>query len=163
MRARVCRPVAGDHVAVVGDNRKLLVFPTAELPEMGRGKGVRLQRYKDGGLADAIAFDLADGLALEGPGRPHPHRRRQPSSPNGSAPGPAPAGWRRAAFRARTGSTDRRRPGRQPAGNCQAFDSNGFISADLPFRKDCPGSNNDPGGDENPDGSGGRLRRTCGS
>ena len=48
VRARVCRPVAGDHVAVVGDNRKLLVFPRAELPEMGRGKGVRLQRYKDG-------------------------------------------------------------------------------------------------------------------
>ena len=67
VRARVCRPVAGDHVAVVGDNRKLLVFPTAELPEMGRGKGVRLQRYKDGGLTDAIAFDLADGLAWKDP------------------------------------------------------------------------------------------------
>ena len=67
MRARVCRPVAGDHVAVVGENRKLLVFPTAELPEMGRGKGVRLQRYKDGGLADAITFDLADGLQWKDP------------------------------------------------------------------------------------------------
>ncbi|MFO1141877.1 MAG: DNA topoisomerase IV subunit A [Amaricoccus sp.] len=67
VRARVCRPVAGDHVAVVGDNRKLLVFPTAELPEMGRGKGVRLQRYKDGGLADATSFDLADGLVWKDP------------------------------------------------------------------------------------------------
>ena len=55
VRARVCRPVTGDHVAVIGNNRKLLIFPRAELPEMGRGKGVRLQRYKDrdGVLADA--------------------------------------------------------------------------------------------------------------
>ena len=59
--------MTGDHVAVVGDNRKLLVFPAAELPEMGRGKGVRLQRYKDGGLADAITFDLADGLSWKDP------------------------------------------------------------------------------------------------
>ena len=43
----VCRPITGDHVAVVGENRKLLVFPRSELPEMGRGKGVRLQRYKE--------------------------------------------------------------------------------------------------------------------
>ena len=67
VRARVCRPLAGDHVAVVGENRKLLVFPTAELPEMGRGKGVRLQKYKDGGLSDAMTFDLADGLAWKDP------------------------------------------------------------------------------------------------
>ena len=69
VRAVVCRPVAGDHVAVVGNNRKLLVFPGAELPEMGRGKGVRLQRYKDrdGRLVDALTFDLADGLAWKDP------------------------------------------------------------------------------------------------
>jgi topoisomerase IV subunit A len=60
--ARVCRRVEGDHVAVVGENRKLLVFPLTDLPEMGRGKGVRLQRYKDGGLADARVFALAGGL-----------------------------------------------------------------------------------------------------
>jgi topoisomerase-4 subunit A len=66
-RARVCRPVSGDHVAVVGENRKLLVFPRAELPEMSRGKGVRLQRYKDGGLADAVTFDLGDGLSWKDP------------------------------------------------------------------------------------------------
>ena len=53
---------AGDHVAIVGENRKLLVFPLDQLPEMARGKGVRLQRYKDGGLSDAKAFTLADGL-----------------------------------------------------------------------------------------------------
>jgi topoisomerase-4 subunit A len=69
VRAAVCRPVQGDHVAVVGRNRKLLVFPKAELPEMGRGKGVRLQRYKDadGRLDDAITFDLADGLSWKDP------------------------------------------------------------------------------------------------
>ena len=44
-RLAVCRPVAGDHVAVVSKNRKLLVFPLDELPEMARGKGVRLQKY----------------------------------------------------------------------------------------------------------------------
>jgi topoisomerase-4 subunit A len=68
-RAVVCRPVAGDHVAVVGNNRKLLVFPRAELPEMGRGKGVRLQRYKDkdGKLVDALTFDLGDGLSWKDP------------------------------------------------------------------------------------------------
>ena len=63
VRATVCRPVKGDTIAVVGDNRKVLVFGIDELPEMGRGKGVRLQRYKDGGLSDATTFDLADGLS----------------------------------------------------------------------------------------------------
>ncbi len=60
--ATVCAPVAGDSVAVIGDNRKLLLFPLQELPEMPRGKGVRLQRYKDGGLADAKVFSKKDGL-----------------------------------------------------------------------------------------------------
>jgi topoisomerase-4 subunit A len=49
-------------VAVIGDNRKLLLFPLNELPEMPRGKGVRLQRYKDGGLADAKVFSKKDGF-----------------------------------------------------------------------------------------------------
>ncbi|MEX2518099.1 MAG: DNA topoisomerase IV subunit A [Paracoccaceae bacterium] len=62
-KTRVCKRVAGGHVAVSGENRKLLVFPLAELPEMTRGKGVRLQKYKDGGLADAITFTLVDGLS----------------------------------------------------------------------------------------------------
>ncbi|WP_397543642.1 DNA topoisomerase (ATP-hydrolyzing) [Roseovarius salis] len=66
-RARLCKPVAGDHVACVGENRKVLVFPVSELPEMGRGKGVRLQRYKDGGLSDATTFNLVDGLSWKDP------------------------------------------------------------------------------------------------
>ncbi|WP_299688666.1 DNA topoisomerase IV subunit A [uncultured Tateyamaria sp.] len=61
--AHVCTPVDGDHVAVVGENRKVLIFPLSELPEMARGKGVRLQKYKDGGLSDATTFTLADGLS----------------------------------------------------------------------------------------------------
>ncbi|MEM6941727.1 MAG: DNA topoisomerase IV subunit A [Pseudomonadota bacterium] len=61
--ALVCRRVAGDHVAVVGENRKVLIFARDELPEMTRGKGVRLQRYKDGGLSDATTFTLAEGLS----------------------------------------------------------------------------------------------------
>lgn len=62
-RALVCKPVTGDSVAVVGENRKVLVFPLDELPEMGRGKGVRLQKYKDGGMSDVATFTMADGLS----------------------------------------------------------------------------------------------------
>ncbi len=67
--AHLARPVpeGADHVAVVGDNRKMLVFALDELPAMARGKGVRLQKYKDGGLSDAIAFSLADGLSWQDP------------------------------------------------------------------------------------------------
>jgi topoisomerase-4 subunit A len=56
-------PEGADAIAVVGENRKLLVFPLSELPELARGQGVTLQRYRDGGLSDAIAFVLADGLS----------------------------------------------------------------------------------------------------
>ncbi|MFT4180670.1 MAG: DNA topoisomerase IV subunit A [Rhizobium sp.] len=58
-------PVLGDHVAIVGENRKMLVFPLAQVPEMSRGKGVRLQRYKDGGVSDIKCFAIADGLTWE--------------------------------------------------------------------------------------------------
>ncbi|NNM71882.1 DNA topoisomerase IV subunit A [Enterovirga aerilata] len=61
-RAVVATEAAGDHVAIVGANRKLLVFPISQLPEMSRGKGVRLQRYKDGGVSDAKVFSLEKGL-----------------------------------------------------------------------------------------------------
>jgi topoisomerase-4 subunit A len=56
-------PEAADAVAVVGENRKMVVFPLSELPELARGQGVMLQRYRDGGLSDAIAFRLGDGLS----------------------------------------------------------------------------------------------------
>ncbi|MEX0367931.1 MAG: DNA topoisomerase IV subunit A [Ruegeria sp.] len=72
-QALICKPVAGDHVAVVSQNGKFLVFPVAELPEMTRGKGVRLQKYNmargkqgalelDGGLSDVTTFNLEEGL-----------------------------------------------------------------------------------------------------
>ena len=61
--AALCVPAQGDHVAIVGENRKLLVFPLDQVPELARGAGVILQRYRDGGLADARVFRLADGLS----------------------------------------------------------------------------------------------------
>jgi topoisomerase-4 subunit A len=65
--ALVCKPVVGDTVACVGENRKVLVFDLDELPIMGRGKGVRLQKYKDGGLSDAATFTRAEGLSWKDP------------------------------------------------------------------------------------------------
>ena len=62
VEAAVCAPVEGDHVAVMGENRKMIVFPIGELPEMTRGRGVILQKYKDGGLSDVKTFNLAEGL-----------------------------------------------------------------------------------------------------
>ncbi|MFT4158430.1 DNA topoisomerase IV subunit A [Shinella sp.] len=63
--AKLVVPVRGDHVAVVGENRKMLVFPLAQLPEMSRGKGVRLQRYKDGGVSDIRCFAIDEGLSWD--------------------------------------------------------------------------------------------------
>ena len=61
--AAVCMPAEGDTVAVIGENRKLLVFPLEQVPEMARGRGVQLQSYKDGGLADAKVFTRKEGLS----------------------------------------------------------------------------------------------------
>jgi topoisomerase-4 subunit A len=60
--AAVCVPATGDHVAAIGTGRKLLIFPLEQVPEMARGAGVILQRYKDGGLSDARVFAISDGL-----------------------------------------------------------------------------------------------------
>ncbi len=62
--ALACAVADGDHVAVIGENRKLLLFPIKDVPEMSRGKGVRLQKYKDGGLSDVKAFTAKEGLTL---------------------------------------------------------------------------------------------------
>ena len=62
-KAALLAPAQGDHVAVVGQNRKLVVFPLDQVPEMARGKGVRLQRYKDGGISDVRVFAMAEGLS----------------------------------------------------------------------------------------------------
>jgi topoisomerase IV subunit A len=61
-RAALLLPAEGDHVATIGENRKLIIFPTRQVAEMGRGSGVRLQRYKSGGISDARVFRLEDGL-----------------------------------------------------------------------------------------------------
>ncbi len=61
--AALCIPAEGDTVAVIGENRKLLVFPIDQVPEMTRGRGVQLQAYRDGGLSDAKVFNRADGLS----------------------------------------------------------------------------------------------------
>ncbi|HEX8261823.1 MAG TPA: DNA topoisomerase IV subunit A [Allosphingosinicella sp.] len=64
-RLRTVRPIGegDDYVGVIGENRKMVVYPLSELPEMGRGQGVQLQRYRDGGLADATTFRFSDGLS----------------------------------------------------------------------------------------------------
>jgi topoisomerase-4 subunit A len=62
VEAKLCVVAAGDRVAIIGENRKLLIFPASEIPELPRGKGVRLQRYRDGDVSDARAFNAADGL-----------------------------------------------------------------------------------------------------
>ena len=64
-RLMIVRPIAPAHdaVATIGDNRRLLIFPLSELPEMGRGQGVTLQKFRDGGLADAKTLIMAEGLS----------------------------------------------------------------------------------------------------
>ncbi|SNY93072.1 topoisomerase-4 subunit A [Cohaesibacter sp. ES.047] len=61
--AKICVEANGDRIAVIGQNRKLLVFEAEQLPEMNRGRGVMLQRYKDGGISDAKVFKAEDGLS----------------------------------------------------------------------------------------------------
>lgn len=72
--AKICAPITGDHVAIISENRRLLVFPVVEINEMTRGKGVRLQKYNsargkqgilelDGGLSDVKTFNLEEGLS----------------------------------------------------------------------------------------------------
>ena len=62
IKAKICSPIMGDSVAVLGENRKLLVFGVDELPEMTRGQGVKLQNYKQAGMSDLKTFNRADGL-----------------------------------------------------------------------------------------------------
>ena len=62
--AAFCLEATGDHLAVIGDNGKALIFPMSELPEMSRGKGVKLQAYREGGLRDGLPFNEADGPVL---------------------------------------------------------------------------------------------------
>ena len=99
-KLKVVRPLAGedDYVAVVGENRKLVVFERKELPEMGRGQGVQLQRYRDGGLSDARGFNRENGLSWpmggEG-GRTRNEKMDLWRTARGAAGRPAPNGFPR--------------------------------------------------------------------
>ncbi len=94
--AMVLRVVEGDHVAVVGENGRLLVFPLQDVPEQARGSGVILQRYREGGLSDATVFALDAGLAWQSGTRT---RTQQDLAPwlgkRGQAGQPAPPGLSR--------------------------------------------------------------------
>ena len=63
-KAKLCKKIDGDTIAVVGNNRKLIVYSIKEIPELNKGKGVILQRYKDGTLSDIITFNLEDGISF---------------------------------------------------------------------------------------------------
>jgi topoisomerase-4 subunit A len=63
VEAQVCTPAEGDMIACIGENRKMLLFPIDQVPEMARGRGVMLQKYKDGGLSDAKVYMKAEGLS----------------------------------------------------------------------------------------------------
>ncbi|MFW0776890.1 MAG: DNA topoisomerase IV subunit A [Rickettsiales bacterium] len=64
-KAVACVPADGDHVAVIGENRKLLIFPISQLPPMKKGRGVTLQKYKGGKVSDIKTFDLKEGLSWQ--------------------------------------------------------------------------------------------------
>ena len=64
-KAIACVPANGDHVAVIGENRKLLIFPISQIPPMKKGQGVALQKYKDGTLADVKVFNRKEGLSWQ--------------------------------------------------------------------------------------------------
>ncbi len=117
-KVAVVRPVpdGADAIAVVGENRKLLVFALSDLPELARGQGVMLQRYRDGGLSDAIAFRLADGLSWSLGGGSGRTRNESGPSPHGAPRGAPPGECRRSGFPGATASpdaSDSRRPFRR--------------------------------------------------
>jgi topoisomerase-4 subunit A len=96
-RAILCVPAEGDMAAFVGDNRRMLVVDLAEIPDMARGRGVILQRYRSGGLADAKVFRLADGLSWpQGESRTRTETDLAPwRGPRGGAGRSAPQGFPR--------------------------------------------------------------------
>jgi topoisomerase-4 subunit A len=116
-------PENGDMVAVVGENRKLLLFPLSEVPEMNRGRGVTLQKYKDGGLSDARVYAKREGLTWKLGERPAP----RPTSNSGSANAPKPAASR-------------------PMGSRRITSSGEIESAEVPMLARCEGRGVAPSG-----------------
>jgi topoisomerase-4 subunit A len=93
VEAVVCRPIGGDHVAAVGENRKMVIFKIEEVPEMGRGQGVYLQRYKDGGLIDATTFTWKQGLKDENNKQFEPSELKDWKGERAQAGRIVPRGW----------------------------------------------------------------------
>jgi topoisomerase-4 subunit A len=93
-KAVACLPLTADGVGLLGDNRRLLVLPVGDIPEMARGRGVILQRYKDGGLADARVIALAEGLSWKSGSRMRSERDLRPwQTGRASAGRAAPMGF----------------------------------------------------------------------
>jgi topoisomerase-4 subunit A len=95
VEAASCRPAAGDHIASVGENRKLLIFKIDDVPELGRGQGVYLQRFKDGGLIDAVAFTWKSGLKDENGRLFEPSELKEWRGERAQAGRIVPRGWSR--------------------------------------------------------------------
>jgi topoisomerase IV subunit A len=93
IEAMVARGVEGDMIAVVGENRKLLIFPLADVPEMARGQGVYLQKYKDGNLTDAASFTWAEGVKDENGRLFGPSDLKEWRGQRGQAGRIVPNGW----------------------------------------------------------------------
>ncbi|MGA9795244.1 MAG: DNA topoisomerase IV subunit A [Rhizomicrobium sp.] len=91
--AQVCTFVQGDTVAVIGENRKIVIFPLSEVPELARGQGVYLQRYKDGGLLDATVFTWKEGLKDENNRLFEPSELKDWKGARSQAGRLAPRGW----------------------------------------------------------------------
>jgi topoisomerase-4 subunit A len=91
--AAVCAFVEGDTVALIGDNRKMIIFPLSEVPELARGQGVYLQRYKDGGLLDATVFTWKEGLKDENNRLFEPSELKDWKGARSQAGRLAPRGW----------------------------------------------------------------------
>ncbi|MBL6679850.1 MAG: DNA topoisomerase IV subunit A, partial [Alphaproteobacteria bacterium] len=64
-KAKICKKIEGDTIAIVGNNRKLVVYSIDEVPELNKGKGVILQRYKDGTLSDITTFNEGEGISWQ--------------------------------------------------------------------------------------------------
>ena len=94
--AKVCTPVTGESLAIIGENRKILIVDLAEIPVMNRGRGITLQRYKDGGLSDAIVFAGGEGLTFHSAARVHTIKDLTPwQGKRGNAGRLAPRGFPR--------------------------------------------------------------------
>jgi topoisomerase-4 subunit A len=100
-RAQTLAFVEGDSVAAIGENRKLLIFPLSEVPEMARGRGVILQRYKDGGLLDATTFTWKQGLKDENNRLFEPSELKEWRGARAQAGRLVPRGWAKTGLFAR--------------------------------------------------------------